>query len=159
MRQTLHIPGNPVAQGRPKIAVVAGHARAYDPAKSRSWKGYVSTIAQGQMLKEHDGPVAISIDAVFLRPQGIPKWKGTGRFPRGSRPDVDNLAKAVCDALNGIAYHDDSAVTTLIVRKWTAAEGELPHVFIVIDDVEVPRPYAVGRMKDRLSPPGSKVEA
>ena len=34
-----------------------------------------------------------------------------------SRPDLDKLAGAVLDALNGIAYHDDSQVTELLLQK------------------------------------------
>ena len=33
------------------------------------------------------------------------------------KPDADNIAKAVCDALNGIACKDDSQVVDLTVRK------------------------------------------
>ena len=35
--------------------------------------------------------------------------------PDLSAPDADNLAKAVCDALNGLAYRDDRQVTRLSV--------------------------------------------
>lgn len=31
--------------------------------------------------------------------------------------DVDNLAKSVLDGLNGVAYDDDSQITSLIVKK------------------------------------------
>lgn len=34
-----------------------------------------------------------------------------------SRPDIDNLYKAVTDALNGIVYRDDSQITRAIMRK------------------------------------------
>ena len=39
-----------------------------------------------------------------------------------SKPDVDNLAKAVLDALNGILYEDDSQVVMLAVTKQYAKE-------------------------------------
>lgn len=36
------------------------------------------------------------------------------------KPDCDNVAKAVLDALNGVAYADDACVTRLYVSKvWT----------------------------------------
>lgn len=36
------------------------------------------------------------------------------------KPDLDNVAKIVLDSLNGIAYRDDSSVTTLRVKRvWT----------------------------------------
>lgn len=43
------IPGEPCAQGRPRFSVINGHARAYDPAKSRNYKAYVKLIAQEEI--------------------------------------------------------------------------------------------------------------
>lgn len=37
--------------------------------------------------------------------------------PHTSKPDIDNLAKTVLDALNGVAYADDSCVFELRVLK------------------------------------------
>lgn len=45
------------------------------------------------------------------------------------RPDVDNYAKGVKDALNGIMYKDDSQITKLTVRKYYA---EQPKVVVKI---------------------------
>ena len=39
------------------------------------------------------------------------------------KPDTDNIAKAVCDALNGVAYHDDKQITSLTVDKVWAEDG------------------------------------
>ena len=38
--------------------------------------------------------------------------------PHTKRPDADNVAKAIMDALNGHAYNDDSAIALLTVRKY-----------------------------------------
>lgn len=38
--------------------------------------------------------------------------------PHIKRPDADNVAKAILDALNGHAYNDDSAIALLTVRKY-----------------------------------------
>ena len=43
---------------------------------------------------------------------------------RARRPDGDNIAKTVKDALNGIAYHDDGQVSDLVVRKRWCARGD-----------------------------------
>jgi Holliday junction resolvase RusA-like endonuclease len=134
------IPGDPCAQGRARIAVVAGHARAYDPAKSRSWKG-----AAGVWMREAAGPgvpfplmpVTLTVDAYFRRPK-LAKKVGAERLPRASRPDADNLGKSVMDAGNGILWTDDAQIVSLTVRKWYAAQGESPRVEIVVQLVEVP---------------------
>jgi Holliday junction resolvase RusA-like endonuclease len=33
------------------------------------------------------------------------------------KPDADNIAKIICDALNGIAYRDDTQIISLKVLK------------------------------------------
>ena len=33
------------------------------------------------------------------------------------KPDLDNIAKAVLDSLNGIAYKDDSQIVSMVVSK------------------------------------------
>ena len=36
------------------------------------------------------------------------------------KPDTDNIAKIICDGLNGIAYKDDKQIVSLTVLKvWT----------------------------------------
>ena len=45
------------------------------------------------------------------------------------KPDIDNIANAVLDALNGVAYGDDNLVTALEVSKHYAAQS---HVAITI---------------------------
>lgn len=47
------------------------------------------------------------------------------------KPDADNIAKIICDALNGVAYKDDTQVVELRVRKIYAAE---PSVSVLIDE-------------------------
>lgn len=37
--------------------------------------------------------------------------------PHVKRPDLDNLVKTVCDALNGIAFEDDSALVQIVASK------------------------------------------
>ena len=61
---------------------------------------------------------------------GMPRPKSLrGEKPHTKRPDVDNLAKAVLDAMNGIAYHDDSQITQLnVVKAYTG----LPHITVQI---------------------------
>lgn len=34
------------------------------------------------------------------------------------KPDVDNIAKIICDSLNGIAYADDKQITSLHINKF-----------------------------------------
>jgi len=68
--------GEPVAQGRPRTAVIGGRAIVYDPAKSRNFKQLVAAVAQehapAQLI---DGPVAINIKVFRAIPKSFSKKK------------------------------------------------------------------------------------
>ena len=127
------IPGSPIGQGRPKFSTINGHAKAYDPEKSRNYKAYVRLLAT-QSMKDSgftmiEGPCCLSIDAYFE----VPKSKSkkfreaalSGLEYPTKKPDIDNIIKAIQDALNGLAYKDDA----LIVRLHTVKlYSEIPRV-------------------------------
>lgn len=60
-------------------------------------------------------PVAVTIDVMRELPGSRPKRVSTE--PDTVCPDVDNIAKGVMDALNGVAYADDRQVVSLSVLK------------------------------------------
>ena len=41
------------------------------------------------------------------------------------KPDFDNIQKIICDALNGVAYHDDSQIVKADIEK---VYSTMPHV-------------------------------
>lgn len=114
------IPGEPVAQGRARFSTMNGFVRAYDPQKSREYKGYVKDMASGH-FKPLEG--AIMMLAIFYR--SIPKSWSYKKQAEAlamaimpvSKPDADNYLKSVKDALNGILYRDDSQIVCPIPLK------------------------------------------
>ena len=48
-----------------------------------------------------------------------------------SSPDLDNVAKSVCDALNGVAYFDDSQICKLSIHKYYA---KVPKIIVILGD-------------------------
>lgn len=56
------------------------------------------------------------------------------RTPHIKRPDADNVAKAILDALNGHAYNDDSAIALLMVRKYQTTGAS--RVEVIIEEAE-----------------------
>lgn len=66
-------------------------------------------------------PVALTIDVMRHLPDGRPKRVSSE--PDTVRPDVDNIAKGVMDALNGVAYDDDAQVVSLCVLKCERMRG------------------------------------
>lgn len=134
------VPGEPVAQGRPRFARRGAFVRAYDPPKSRSWKGVVQVHALEALRAADvdapayaDGPVSVLIEATWtLAASKHRKAAPVARQPRASRPDAENVAKAVLDALTGLAWTDDAQVAELRVVKWTGAQGEAPGVRVSV---------------------------
>lgn len=97
-------------------------------ARSLAVEEYKRTIAFAYRLAARgvrfdDGPVHVTVIAVFPRPktrQAV-DWPGAdGDRPHTAKPDADNLAKAVLDALNGTAWRDDAQVSRLHVVKRVA---------------------------------------
>lgn len=79
---------------------------------------------------------AFDVDLVFVFPRPKAKiWK-TKPMPRYlhalTTPDLDNLEKAILDALTGIVWKSDGQVAQLRSEKWVADGDEFPHARIVV---------------------------
>lgn len=82
----------------------------------------------GGIYLERGIPVSIRIVAKFLPPKSISKKKRAemlcGSLNPLKKPDVDNIVKVVSDALNGVAYHDDTQIVSVSAKKvYAASEG------------------------------------
>ena len=133
------IPGSPIGQGRPKFSTINGHAKAYDPEKSRNYKAYVRILAT-QAMKENDfemitGPCAIKIFSYFsLPPPTLPQFKEAALASKErptKKPDADNIVKATLPALNGLVYKDDSCIVELSCVKYYS---DVPRVEVYVDE-------------------------
>lgn len=66
-----------------------------------------------------EGPLEVTVGAFWPYPKSMSKKKlalyGSQFFT--SRPDADNVAKLLGDALNNIVWRDDSQICTLLVTK------------------------------------------
>lgn len=84
--------------------------------------------------------LAVTIIAYYEIPKSTTR-KDRDRIQNGKlhptkKPDADNIAKSICDALNHIAYHDDSQIVMLsILKRYT--EGA-PYALVGIRDVTDP---------------------
>ena len=52
-------------------------------------------------------------------------------FADNRRRDLDNVLKSVCDALNGVAYHDDSQINVMHVERWV--DEKRPRTLITVE--------------------------
>lgn len=124
---SIEVPGEPIPQPRARIAVRGRFANAYTP-KSHPIHAYRDAIAltwRSTVGKQFDGPLKVEIELTFTRP------KSAKRSHHTVRPDASNCAKGIEDALNGIAWGDDSQIVELVVRK---AYGE-PMTVVRVEQV------------------------
>lgn len=130
------IPGRPMV----KQSTNFGKGRAFPKKHVVAWETHAAmlmrtTLGESEQLQ---GPIALTIDAIWERPKRLcRKQDPDGRIYKWSRPDFDNCAKAVCDALNlsGVIV-DDAQFCDCHVRKWYAAKGEGPCVEITLRALE-----------------------
>ena len=119
------VDGVPGQKGRPKFARIGKFVRTYTPQKTMQFENLIkvsfSQAHPGWMPLSKEYAVAVDLTAYFPPPKSIPRWKqeaiDAGYWPKLSRPDGDNIQKAVLDALNSIAFHDDSQVAEGRFRK------------------------------------------
>jgi Holliday junction resolvase RusA-like endonuclease len=119
MSLTFSVPGEPVPQPRPRVSTRGGFARAYVPATHpvHAYRQALAAAARDAGLIETGEPLNVVIDAVFKRPKSHMRKSGVkADAPRLPRPDVDNIAKAVLDALQDV-MGDDTLVARLVVEK------------------------------------------
>lgn len=90
--------GPPVPKGRPRF----GKGRTFTPKRTLDYEKAVVAAAKSAGIELITGPVQFSVD-LFL--------------PDLRRRDLDNLCKSISDALNGLAYSDDSLICILRATK------------------------------------------
>lgn len=139
MKFRFMVPGEPVGKGRPRVVRRGGFTQTYTPEKTASYENLVKLEFQrqgGRML--NDGPVFLSIQAWYGIPKSASKRKREammGGLIRPTRkPDCSNVLKSIEDALNGLAYRDDSQIVKVAMQKWYSDE---PRVEVEIEEVEV----------------------
>ena len=112
--------------------------QTYTPEKTAEYEKLVRLRFQNAGGQITDKPVRVEITAFFAPPKSIRKREKAemlaNRILPMKKPDCDNIAKIILDALNKIAYIDDSQVVELVVKKWFAAEAR---VYVHIEEIEV----------------------
>jgi len=128
---TFTVPGPPVGKGRPRMTR-RGHT--YTPQKTIDAEERIAAEARSALDRLAEGPVRLTVWATFQPAKSWPKYRraaALGSF-HTQKPDVDNLGKLVADALNGIAYADDSQIAEIVCRKiW----GPSPSTVVMIEEL------------------------
>lgn len=137
--------GEPVPQGRMTGYVVGKRAVVTASNKGRlgPWRQQIAAAAAEVIDEPHAGPVELGLAFTFARPKSHYRTGAhAGELKPGSprhqmtRPDLDKLARAVLDALTGIAFRDDGQVSVLLATK---RFGERAGVTVTVSSLEAER--------------------
>lgn len=131
------VPGEPVAKGRAKFARRGSFVATYTPEKTARYENLVKLAAEAAMIATRysvlEGPLELRVFAVRSIPAS---WSGkkqrlaqAGELIPTTKPDLDNIVKAVKDACNKVVWRDDSQVVDLVAKK---RYGTAPRVEVEI---------------------------
>lgn len=116
------VEGEPFAKQRPRARKIGSFISVYTPVPTKKYEEKVrkayKKIYGNRIL---DGDLTVEVEGFFTPPKSESKIKQklmlNNEIPHTKKPDCDNMAKVCLDALNGVAYHDDAAITNLIISK------------------------------------------
>lgn len=121
MTYEFEVDGKVVGKQRPRVNMNTG--MVYTPNKT---KDYEFLVQQSFKLKyprfnELTGRVGIEIIAFIKIPKNTSKKSAekmiAGEISPTKKPDVDNIAKSILDAMNNFVFHDDNEVSKITVEK------------------------------------------
>lgn len=141
MRVTFTYIGKVRGQGRPRF----GRGHTYEKKEDTAYKSALRRAYMEQCAAHfHDNPISVTVDVMRALPKSKQGRSMLARLlaafgicgePDTYKPDADNLAKAVLDALNCVAYADDSQVVILTVRKYPRVKRNHDVIRVTIADV------------------------
>ena len=137
MNCRFEIEGKIKGKGRPRFAKYGGFVKAYTPEDTASYENLIKLqfkYSCGDWYSEQ--PLKMKITAIHGIVKSATK-KNMAKMLNGElkpikKPDADNIVKIICDALNKIAYKDDTQVVELEFKK---VYGELEKVIVEIEEI------------------------
>lgn len=127
--------GAPQGKGRPRVGKIGQHVRMFTPQKTLAYEGLVAHCGAQAMANRPliDGPVELRLLIDVQIPASWSKKKQAqalaGEVLPTTKPDVDNVIKAIGDGLNGVVWKDDVQITDIITRK---RYSEKPQVRVMV---------------------------
>lgn len=105
---TFIVHGPPVPKGRPRTFTRGKVTRTITPQRTRDYESMVAEHALSALRVQHGGSWPMDARMHVM----VDAYMPTRRLV-----DVDNLAKAALDAMNGVVYDDDSQVSRLTIER------------------------------------------
>ena len=135
MKYEFEVPGKITGKGRPRVNTMT--CTAYTPTKTKEYEDLIKQyfIIKYRCAKPLEGRISVDIKAYFNVGKNTSKIQKQamleGKLSPVKKPDIDNIAKIILDALNKLAFKDDNQITKLYLEKIYAEEEK---VSIVIEE-------------------------
>lgn len=128
------VPGEPQGKGRPRAIIRGGKPSVHTPPKTAAYEALVGQCAlaerTGPLLT---GPLRVHMDIICAIPKSASRKRREAMLMQqewpAKKPDPDNIAKAILDGAEGVAFENDAQVVQLTLQK---AWGEKPGVTVRI---------------------------
>lgn len=130
------IPGKPFGKQRPRVVRRGKFTSTYTPKETIEYENLVKISYYNENSDTKlKGAIKASIIGTFPIPKGASKKQKegmlNGEIKYTKKIDCDNMAKCCLDALNNIAFDDDSQIYDLHINK---KYGEIPKVEIKLEE-------------------------
>lgn len=130
--------GEPKGKGRPRFCRNTGHAITPKDTVNYETLVHMEYVAQCEEFRfPDDAMLDMRIKAYYSIPKSKSKKQRaamlSGKIRPTKKPDMDNVVKIIADALNQVAYRDDTQIVDCQCRKFYS---ENPRVEVTIKTVE-----------------------
>ena len=119
------VPGPPKGKARARtVRTRGGQTFSYTPEGTVLYENLIkiSFSQTGERPFEADQSLHVSMTAYYPIPKSTSRKKKeemiAGHLRPAKKPDIDNIIKSILDALNGVAYHDDTQVVAVFAEKY-----------------------------------------
>lgn len=133
MKVQFTIDGKPQGKGRPRLS----YGRIKTPEQTVMYENYIKLLYRSSIKTYFEGPIKLIINAYYPIAKSDSKKKKEQKLsgeirPYNIKPDIDNVVKVICDALNEIAYKDDTQIVELGTSKYFS---DKPRVEVTIESI------------------------
>lgn len=113
----IYLDVKPVGKQRPRLC----NGRVYTPEKTKNAERDIVLLVSNYMrshgIQITNKPVSVELVFYFQDPKNKNEFFQLWRL-YDKKPDLDNMAKTVLDALNNLLYYDDAQVCKLTCEKF-----------------------------------------
>lgn len=123
------VPGKITGKARPRVNTLTG--RAYTPGNTKDYEMLIKQYFKIKYPKYEtlEGRIKVKIIAYFEPAKQTSKKQVElmleNNISPTKKPDIDNVIKIILDALNKMAFKDDSQITKLDIEKVYAKEEKI----------------------------------